>query len=297
MLNKYSGASTQGPAQPNQNTGQGLFGSTLGGGLSLGQSTNQQQQTVPGVRVDISNLRGTTRFNDMHDELQKEISKLDEVILAQIQLKSQCDAITGAHDSQLAQVPVDVEFCRRKLIGVENAMDSDIQAISYAQKLVKSDAEHAKLSFKAIENLKLPAQYHNSNIWSSPAAVNGSQSQTNSDTEAHDIISFFSSAADELQTTLTSFQKHMVDIEQHLRNVEASSVSQQSELLAKKNGARSGQDHPVEQVAGALVEFESSLLGVAGRVGAAREGLQNVQMAQFTSSSTTQKMGYRNGVY
>jgi nucleoporin p58/p45 len=83
----------------------------MGGGLSLGQSTNQQQQTVPGVRIDVTNIRGTTRFNDLHEDLQKQISFLDDFIQAQIQLKNDCDAIMPSHDSQLAQVPNDVEFC------------------------------------------------------------------------------------------------------------------------------------------------------------------------------------------
>lgn len=202
-----------------------------------------------------------------------------------------------AHDAQLAQVPTDVEFCRRKLIGVENAADSDVQAISLAQKLVKTDAEHAKLSFKAIDNLKLPPQYHNSNIWSSKA-VSGSQTQSNGDAEAQDIVSFFSSTADEIASTLSSYQKHMIEIEQHLRNVEASSVSQQSEFLARKNGAGAGHDDPMEQLTGALMEFESSILGVAGRVGGAREGLQSLQHGTFTGPApSTSRSGYRNGVY
>lgn len=62
--------------------------SFLGGGLSLGQTNNQNQQTVPGVRIDLTNLRGTTRFNDLHEDLQKEISKLDDIIQGQIKLAS-----------------------------------------------------------------------------------------------------------------------------------------------------------------------------------------------------------------
>ncbi|KAF8853714.1 hypothetical protein BDZ45DRAFT_694024 [Acephala macrosclerotiorum] len=291
------GNSTQPSGQLNQNTGQGLFGSTLGGGLSLGQSTNQQQQqTVPGVRIDPANIRGTTRFNDLHDELQKEIQKFDDIIQAQIQLKTQCDAIMTAHDSQLAQVPNDVEFCRRKLIGVENAADSDVQAISLAQRLIKTDAENAKLSFKAIDNLKLPPQYHNNNMWTKPT-TGSSQTQADGDAEAQDIVSFFSSTADEIASTLSSYQKHMIEIEQHLRNVEASSVSQQSEILARKNGVGIGQDDPMEQLTGALMEFESSLLGVAGRVGGAREGLQSLQLGRFTGTPKEPRTGYRNGVY
>lgn len=203
----------------------------------------------------------------------------------------------NSHGAQLSQIPNDVEFCRRKLIGVESAADSDVQAISLAQKLVKTDAEHAKLSFKAVDNLKLPPQYHNSNnVWSSQSNVNGSQN--NGDGEAQDIVGFFSSTADEIASTYTSYQKHMIEIEQHLRNVEASAVAQQSEILARKNGGMLGHDDPIEQLTGALMEFESGLLGVASRVGGAREGLQSLQLGQFTSQPSA-PTGYRNrnGVY
>ena len=156
----------------------------------MGQSTNQQQ-TVPGVRIDVSQLRGTTRFNDLHDDLQKQIKLFDDVIQQQIRLKNDCDAIMPAHNNQLAQVPHDVEFVRRKRIGVENAQDSDAQAISIVQKLIKVDAEHAKLSFKAIDNLKLPPQYHSTGVWSGNPAANDNRNQENGDADAQDIVSFF----------------------------------------------------------------------------------------------------------
>jgi nucleoporin p58/p45 len=281
----------------NQNQGQGLFGSIIGGGLSLGQPTSQQQQTVPGVRIDVTNIRGTTRFNDLHEDLQKQISFLDDFIQAQIQLKNDCDAIMPSHESQLAQVPNDVEFCRRKLIGVENASDSDVQAISLAQRLVKTDAEHAKLSFKAIDNLKLPPQYHNPNIWSAKASSGDSRVQSNGESEAQDIVGFFSTTADELATTLSNYQKHITEIEQHLRGVEANSAQQINILVAKRNGSLGGQDDPMDQLTGALRDFEESILGVAGKVGGAREGVQSLQLGRFTARLVNSSKGHRSGVY
>lgn len=280
----------------NQNQGQGLFGSTMGGGLSLGQSTNQQQ-TVPGVRIDVTNIRGTTRFNDLHEDLQKQISFLDDFIQTQIQLKNDCDAIMPSHDSQLAQVPNDVEFCRRKLIGVENASDSDVQAISLAQRLVKTDAEHAKLSFKAIDNLKLPPQYHNPNIWSAKASSGDNRAQSNGESETQDIVGFFSTTADELATTLSNYQKHITEIEQHLRGVEANSAQQINILVARRNGSLGGQDDPMDQLTGALRDFEESILGVAGKVGGAREGVQSLQLGMFTARPVNSSKGHRSSVY
>jgi len=270
-----------------------MFGSTLGGGLSLGQ--NNQQQTVPGVKIDMTNIRGTTRFTDLHESIQKEIESIDAVIQSQIQLKNDCDAIIPSHDTQLAQVPNDVEFCRRKLIGVQHAGASDVYSIDLVKKYIDTDVQNAKLSFKAIDNLKLPPQYHNPGIWSAKAS---SSNQTNNgESNAQDILAFFSNTADELGSTLSNYQKHIVEIEQHLRGVEGNSASQLNMLIAKKNGSFSGTEDPYEQLTGALRDFEESLLGVAGNVGSAREGMQSLQLGRFPSATNSAKNGQRSGVY
>ncbi|KAL2070599.1 hypothetical protein VTL71DRAFT_13625 [Oculimacula yallundae] len=282
----------------NQNQGGGLFGSTLGGGLSLGQSTNQQQQqTVPGVRIDVSQLRGTTRFNDLHDDLQKQIKQFDDVIQGQMRLKDDCEAIMPAHHNQLSQVPNDVEFCRRKRIGVENAQDSDAQAISIVQKLIKVDAEHAKLSFKAVDNLKLPSQYHNAGPWSGNPSANDNRNQENGDSNAQDIVSFFNQTADELAATLNTYQKHIVEIEQHLRSVEANSAQQINALVAKRNGTSTGQEDARSELIAVLNDFEQGMIAVASKVGGSREGLQSLQLDGFGASQNGQRNGRRNGLY
>jgi nucleoporin p58/p45 len=280
-----------------QNQGNGLFGSTLGGGLSLGQSNNQQQQTVPGVTIDMTNIRNTTRFGDLHQDIKKEIENIDAVIQAQIQMKNQCDAIMSSHNTQLAQIPHDVEFCQRKLIGVQNAGAGDVYSINLVKKYIDTDVQHAKLSFKAIDNLKLPPQYHNSGIWSTKTTPSSNQGQTNGEGGAQDMVSFFSSTADELAATLASYQKHIVEIEQHLRSVEGSSAAQLNTLIAKRNGSFAGIEDPMEQLTGALRDFEESLLGVAGDVGAAREGVQSLQLGRFPGPTNGAKKGPRSGVY
>ncbi|CZS88760.1 related to NUP49 Nuclear pore protein [Rhynchosporium graminicola] len=281
----------------NQNQGGGLFGSTLGGGPSLGQSTNQQQQTIPGVRIDVSQLRGTTRFNDLHDDIQKQVKLFDDVIQGQMRLKDDCEAIMPAHSNQLNQIPNDVEFCRRKRIGVENAQDSDAQAISIVQKLIKVDAEHAKLSFKAVNNLKLPTQYHNAGPWSGNPSANEGRGQENGDSNAQDIVSFFNQTADELAATLNTYQKHIVEIEQHLRSVEANSAQQINALVAKRNGTSTGQEDARSELIAVLNDFEQGMIAVASKVGGSREGLQSLQLDGFGASQNGQRNGRRNGLY
>ncbi|KAG9233092.1 hypothetical protein BJ875DRAFT_544033 [Amylocarpus encephaloides] len=275
-------------ASQNQNQGPGL----LAGGLSLGQGNQQNAQTVPGVRIDVSNLRGTTRYNDLYEELQQEFTKMDQVIQGQIKLKNDCDAILPAHDQQLSRVPADVAFCNRKLTGVEGALISDVKSIAYARELVKIDAENAKLSFKAIDNLKLPAQYHNQGMWSTTPSDNRDGG------EEQDIVGLFSKTADELSATLNKNQNTISEIEQHLRNVEAGSAQQISAFIARRNGSSAVHEDPVAELAAALREFEQSILSVAGNVGGARESVQNLQLGGFSAPSNgSAGNGRRSGVY
>ncbi|KAI1006948.1 hypothetical protein K3495_g1275 [Podosphaera aphanis] len=258
-------------SEPQQST---LGSSLLGGSLSLGKSTNQQQ-SIPGVLIDASNIRGTTRYNDLKEELQKQIMDVDTMIQNQIQLQHECDAIMPAHDSQLARIPADVEFCQRKLTGVDGAVDEDIQSISAVQKLIKADVEAAKLSFAAIDILRLPPQYHTHGAWSVRLASNQGDGGT------EDIVGFFSQVAEGLGAKLTMYQKQLTEIEQHLRGVEFNSAQQINTLIAKKNGSAVSEESSYEQLAGVLQDFEAGLLNVAGKVGETRKMITALQLNQF----------------
>lgn len=263
------------PLQPQQpTTSTGLFGNSSINGSSKNQSLNQQSQTIPGVLIDASNVRGTTRYNDLKDELQKQLLEVDTMIEAQIQLKNQCDAIMPAHEVQLSQIPDDVEFCRRKRIGVDNTADADIHAISEVQKLIKRDAEAAKLSFAAIDMLRLPPQYHIPGVLSQ-------KTNKSDDSGYENIVEFFSQTADELSAKLTIFKKYLGEIEQHLRGVEVNSAHQINVLVAKKKGNLPAEESSFDQLACVLRDFETGLLTVAGKVGETRKGVTTLQLNQF----------------
>ncbi|RFU32900.1 hypothetical protein B7463_g3463, partial [Scytalidium lignicola] len=273
-----------------------LFGgSTLGGGLTMGQSTNQQNQTVPGVRIDTANIRSTTRFNDLHEDLQKEIIAIDDMIQGQIKLNNECEAIIPSHGSQLSNIPNDVDFVTRKITGVENALESDAEAIAHLRNLVKADAENAKLSFKAIDNLKLPPQYHNTGIWSTKSTTPGGQSSV--EAESQNLVGLFSTAADELSTTLAKYQSNITEIEQHLRIVEANSAQQINTLISRRSGGANGQENPVQELADTLREFEQSILGVASDVGALREGVQSLRLGGFVGNTNVIDFGMGVGCF
>ncbi|KAJ9142965.1 Nucleoporin NUP49 [Pleurostoma richardsiae] len=282
----------QSTQQPQANAlGQTLGGgSALGPGLTMGQSTSSSQQVVPGVRIDLSNIKSTTRFNDLQEDLQKEIANIDRVIQGCIAQKNELDAFMPAHGEQLASIPTDVRFVSRKYAGVDGALAADAQAIRGLRELVKVDADHARLSFKAVDNLKLPAQYHTAGLWSTRsqgAAGSGAAADAESESNS-DLVSFFSRTADEMDEQMKKFQKNLAEIEMHLGGVQSNLMEQVQRLQASKSkGASAGTtEDRIAELAGVLRDFEDGILKVAGQVGGVREGVTELQLGEF-----------RNGVH
>ncbi|KAL8408292.1 hypothetical protein RB594_006913 [Gaeumannomyces avenae] len=273
-----------------------MFGRTMGAtaaptpGLTMGQSTNQQQ-VIPGVRIDISNLKSTTRFNDLQETIQEEIQKLDKGIQVIMQQCHDVEAFMPAHGEQLGAIPNDVRFVSRKYEGAQTALSSDAQAVKAVRELVHLDAEQAKLSFKAVDNLKLPAQYHTAGLWSSSsaAAVRQQQEATGgsgggSGDSNSDLIAFFSRTADEMDEQLKRFQRNLGEIESHMQGVSSNLFEQLQRTTAARNAGASGTGGPEDQVAelaSVLSGFEESILTVASAVGGVREGVTTLQLGDF----------------
>ncbi|ORY59678.1 uncharacterized protein BCR38DRAFT_445202 [Pseudomassariella vexata] len=274
--NRDSGQSQMNPGQ-----------SVLGPGLTMGQSTNQQ--TVPGIRIDVTNLRGTTRFNDLQEMLQKEILQLDTIIQGYMSQKSELDAFIPAHGEMLSNIPNDVKFVERKYGGVENALRSDAEAIEVVNGLVKQDANNARLSFRAIDNLRLPQQYHTTGLWSSRQ---GASSTANTETDGQDLVSFFSKTSDEMDEQLKRYQKNLSDIESHMHGVQDGLVGEMQKMMAAKNGGASGTDQKLAELGAVLRDFERSILQVAHEVGGAREGMARLQLGEFINNGAD-----RNGLF
>lgn len=244
-------------------------------------------QVVPGVRIDMSNLRNTTRFNDLQEDLQKSIADIDQFIQNCISQKEQVDAFLPAHGEQLANIPGDVRFVSRKHAAVDSALGADLQAIKQMRDQVKTDADEAKLSFNAVNNLLLPSQYHlepgylgasTRQSESGAGDKNGDGSQTTST----DLMSYFSKATDEMDEQIKKLQKTVREIETHLGGVEQN-IHEQASRLQASSGALGGgsQDDRVMELYAVLRDFEESILQVATVVGGAREGVTELQMADL----------------
>ncbi|KAI7787295.1 hypothetical protein LA080_016369 [Diaporthe eres] len=282
----------QAATQPAQATSGGLFG-------GLNKSTNQQQpnptlgatmnpQVVPGVRIDVSNMKSTTRFNDLHEDIQKGIADIDKFIQNCMSQKDQLDAFMPAHGEQLSAIPGDVRFVGRKYAAVDSALGADLHAIKQMRDLVKSDAEEAKLSFSAVDNLMLPSQYHVNNAPGFFGSSNrdgsgsGGKGGDDDDKTASDLVGYFSKQVDEMDEQIKRFQKNVREIEMHLGGVQQNVMDQASRLQNGGGafGAGSAEDKQMELYA-VLRDFEESILQVAGVVGAGREGVTELQLSDF----------------
>lgn len=270
---------------------------------SLG-STMGPQNVVPGVRIDLSNLRNTTRFNDLQEDLQKEIATIDAHIQSCMAQKDQVDAFFPQHEAQLQNIPGDVRFVSRKYAAVDSALGADLLAIKQMRDQVQADAAEAKLSFLAVNNLLLPSQYH-----VSPGFFNGGSStrdqrrheanggDSNGATTAEDgsspedLVSYFSRATDEMDEQIKRLQRTVKEIDTHLGGVQQNIMEHASRLQAGSGSlGGNGQDERVMELYQVLRDFEESIVQVATVVGGAREGVTELQMNDFRGRAST--IGY-----
>ena len=250
--------------------------------MGQGNQPSQNQQIIPGVKIDVSNIRGTTRFNDLHEELQKSIEQIDGFIQQQITFKDQCDALMPSHAENILSIQNDVEFLSGKVDTVELAMDNDSAGINQMKSIVRKDADNASLSFRVIENVKLPQQFHFHGTLSasSPSVKGGVDGDEASVADLTDIVSYFSASANDMSEMLGVYRRNVEEIEAHLKTVEASTVSQTQQLMFKRSNdgsARSKEDQ-VRELAAVLRDFEGGILGIASKVGQIREEVQQLML-------------------
>ena len=262
----------------------------------IGQYT-QQQQTIPGVRISVNELRPTTRFNDLHEELQKVIESVDNFILRQIGFQQQCQGANKAIDDISQQMPPDVEYCTKSLETMQQALENDADSIAFAKRLVTADAADAKLSFRVIQNLKLPQQFHQSGLWST---ANSSQTLgpaiSDEDPElgvTRNLVDYFSKQADEMASSLDTYKNNTAKVEAYLRSIEANTMHQIQQVMLSRghDGAEKSAEDQVRELAAVLREFENGIVGVATKLGEAREKVQEA----ITNPTETSARSWRYG--
>ena len=257
------------PPQPNS-----IFSSSIG-------QLSQQQQVVPGVRVTLNELRPTTRFNDLHEELQKIIENVDSFVLQQMTFKKECENMLRNISEQIDSIPQDTDFCQKNLEHLQRALENDAGAIAQAKSMTKSDAIDARLSWNVIDQLKMPQQFQHTGMWNTPTMLpNAGALYTDSNDEEsgnRDLVGYFRKEADGMFTTLDACQRGIAEVDDYLQSLEMKIAQQlqQSRSIHGNGRKKTGAGDQIRDLALVLREFEGGILGVAGRVGETREVLQS----------------------
>jgi hypothetical protein len=251
-----------GSMAPPQRTGT-LGGSTLGGGLQAG--------TQQAVNIGLDSIRGTTRFNDLSQELQQQIQAFDEGIQRKIGYCNQIRETLPNSEAEIATIAPDVAYIETFLSTVEVGLDNDSANIAYLRDLVKKDAADATLSFRAIENQRLPAQFHyrnGTNLTASSTKPPATAALDEDDpTKPVDLMGYFNRRTGELGRTLDVYQRQIREIEGHLRTMEAGTLEKAQQLTGSRSAPRDQRRELVE----ALKAIEGAILDSAKKVGQVRD--------------------------
>ncbi|KAE8376996.1 hypothetical protein BDV26DRAFT_264459 [Aspergillus bertholletiae] len=281
-----------------------LFGNQNTATQQPAQPTAAAGTVVPGVKVDLSNLLPTTKYESCADEIQKELEVFDNYVLTQIKM---CNEVANMIPSIAAQgetIPNDVEFVQGKLETMQHALENDAGDIDQLRNLVARDAAEAQVGFRAIDTLKLPLQFQpagGSGWWSVqdqklsdrqslrstrkntlalPDNVEGDSSTTVNGVPVN-LVDYFSQRSDEMGTVLERYKQNLKEIEDHLHGVEATLERQIHEFVSSRNrdGATTGTPKSVlNDLAVVLGDVEAGILGVASRLGGVTEQVQEVVM-------------------
>ncbi|KAF9694321.1 hypothetical protein EKO04_007589 [Ascochyta lentis] len=240
-----------------------LGGSTLGGG-QMGGSTQA-------VNIGLESLRGTTRFNDLAPELQAQIQAFDEGIQRKIGYCNQIRETLPNSEAEIATIAPDVAYIETFLSTVEVGLDNDSANIAHLRELVKKDAGDATLSFRAIENQRLPAQFHyrnGTNLTASSTKTPATAALDDDDpTKPVDLMGYFNRRTGELGRTLDVYQRQIREIEGHLRTMEAGTLEKAQQLMGSRSAPRDQRRELVE----ALKAIEGAILDSAKKVGQVRD--------------------------
>ncbi|KAF4125393.1 nucleoporin p58/p45 [Geosmithia morbida] len=280
----HSGQSQAAPAQPAQQ-----------------QSTTATTTTVPAVQINYDNLGPRSRFDDLAKPIQDEISLIDKGIARVIKMKDQIGEFMPQHERDIEQLGRDVKFVESKFRTVQVALNGDIQTVKALQDLTKKNIGDAQLSFKATDNLKLPAHYHQTGLFASGAGGAGggaaapsssADAAAGAHTDAQDLITYFNRICDDLERYKKRLDEYRGEIERDMPGVENGLYEQIRSLrdrhaaAAAGNAASDGTDDAAAagsvadqlgQVLYALRDMGSAIVNQAGQIADTRERLSRLQ--------------------
>lgn len=302
------GQSNQPQQQQQQpQTGGGLFGAyiantqpTTGGGLFVqsqakpsgglfGQSQPHQTQSstqIPAVQINYDNLRPRTRFDDLAQPVQEEIALIDKGIQRVIKMKDEIGEFMPQHEKDIEQLGRDVKFVESKFRTVQMALNRDIQTVKVLQDMTKKNITDAQLSFKAMDNLKLPTHYHQTGLFAGPPpSADSNAADASTHASAQDLITYFNRVCDDVEKYKKRLDEYRAEIERDMPGVE-NGLYEQIRTFRDRNSAAGGPVRDqLSQVLLALRETGNAIVAQAGQIADTRERLSRLQAGILDSDA------------
>ncbi|KAG6031556.1 hypothetical protein E4U40_007044 [Claviceps sp. LM458 group G5] len=263
-----------------------LFGQTQSkpsGGLSSGQTQPQPAQSttqIPAAQINYDNLRPRTRFDDLAKPVQDEIALIDKGIQRVMKMKDEIGQFMPQHEKDVEQLSKDVKFVETKFKTVQVALNRDIQTVKILQDLTKKSITDAQLSFKATDNLKLPAHYHQTGLFAgpTPAADSAKSDSAMAHASAQDLITYFNRICDDVEKYKKRLDEYRSEIEKDMPGVENGLYEQIRNLRERKSaGTGLAVQNQLTQVLSAVRETGNAIIAQAGQIADTRERLSRLQ--------------------
>jgi len=253
---------------------------------------------VPGVKIDLSSLRGTTRFSDLTPELASVIEAIDTHIQSVCADGHRITQALPNHGVPIDALAPDLNFISQKSDLVEVGHENDAQALAALKVLVNTGIEEARGVFGGVEMLRLPLSLQSQAGFGGGGGHHTQQSQQQQlggrgmgllsaeEESRYDLVAYFSRRADELMDRLERYKALLAELEAHMRTVESTAVSETEALVLRKagvggissggggGGLREGADdgrQGLRELAAAMKGFEDAVVRVATLVGECRE--------------------------
>lgn len=280
-----------------------MFGGKVNSNPNPQQQAQNSTNVIQGVKVDISQLHSTTKYEACEPILKNQISEIDAMILKQITLCNEVSDLLPAIAEQGATIPNDVDFVKQKLDTLQHGLENDACEIDQVRRFIEKDAAEARLAFRAIDALQVPLQWqvsggYGNSSWRSPTAPASrgpghsstiiAEATSDNDGGPANLVDYFSGKTGEMSAVLDKFKDNMSEVEEHLGFVENLLAGQINDFMASRNrggssdgyNANGGRQRDLAGLTAALGEVERSILMVAGRVGGAREDVQGAILRQ-----------------
>lgn len=202
--------------------------------------------------MNFNNLRGTTRYEELHSDVKGLLDFLERYVQDSIAISQELSARSIGQKEAMESVEADVEHVMRKLSSTNAFLNNDGHSIGQLQNAALHLNKTASVSTRTIDVLRLPPSQRSQYV-SSHAKPD------------HSLMPYFEEKTAEIEGKTQNFLSAVTEVE---RTVEA--------IEREVGNAGGSAESKARDVAKAEKMVFSGLVAVAGRVAVLNEDLKSI---------------------